>query len=543
MPSRSTTTESRYRCLGSFFLTVVLPLLVVTACGGDDLLLPKDGEPARISPVKGNNQIGTVGQPVGDSLIVEVTDPGGRPVSGVEVLFVPPAGAAVAPGDRIVTGANGQAAVYYTLSTTAGQQMVEARAPVVPTSNAVAMFALTAQPESAEALRIAGGDGQSAQVSTVLPESLAVRAVDRFGNGVAGIEVIWQASGGGEVSPTSVITGADGRAATALTLGERPGPYGASARAQGLEGSPVSFTATAVAAPRPELVLVIQPSAAAAAGVRLEQQPVIQLQDPFGAPLNQEDVRVTVQIANGGGSLGGRTTATSDANGRVTFTDLEFRGDTGPRTLIFAADGFTPVTSTEIVVRPGPPSADQSSVSVSDGTAGATTSIGVRLRDEFGNNIPGAGQDLEIKIAGANPTASLSVADNGNGSYTTSYVPVHSGTDEIIVEFRGTPLEGQPARSIVSPGAADPSTSTALVTRSGVFFVQVDVVVTTRDAQGNLLGRGGDLVQVIPNGGPARAANDNGDGTYTDRFFMLAGSVSVEIILNGVPLAGSPFTP
>jgi hypothetical protein len=291
------------------------------------------------------------------------------------------------------------------------------------------------------------------------------------------------------------------------------------------------------------LVLVIQPSAAAAAGVRLEQQPVIQLQDPFGAPLNQEDVRVTVQIANGGGSLGGRTTATSDANGRVTFTDLEFRGDTGPRTLIFAADGFTPVTSTEIVVRPGPPSADQSSVSVADGTAGETTSIGVRLRDEFGNNIPGVGQDLSIRIAGANPTASLSVADNGNGSYTTSYVPVHSGTDEIIVEFRGTPLEGQPARSIVSPGAADPSTSTALVTRSGVFFVQVDVVVTTRDAQGNLLGRGGDLVQVIPNGGPARAAIDNGDGTYSDRFFMLAGSVSVEIILNGVPLAGSPFTP
>jgi hypothetical protein len=544
-PSKSTsaTTEFWGLRLRSFFLAVVSTLLSIAACGGDDLFLPKDGEPAHIAAVGPDDLRGTVGQALSDSLVVEVTDPSGRPVSGVEVSFVLPAGAAVAPGDRVNTGSNGRAAVYYTLSTAAGEQVVEAHAPIVPASNAVATFRVLADPEGPVALMADSGDGQRAQVSTVLPVPLAVKAVDRFNNGVAGVEVTWRASGDGEVDPASGVTGTDGRAVTSWTLGSSPGSNEAVAQAEDLEGSPVSFTATAVAAPRPELVLVTEPSATAAAGVPLERQPEIQLRDPFGIPLNQEGVSVTVQIATGEGSLGGRTTASSDANGMVRFSDLEFRGETGSRTLIFAADGFTPVTSSAITVRPGPPSADQSSVSVPNGTAGASTAITVRLRDEFGNNISDAGDALDIRIDGANPSSGLPITDRGDGAYSTSYTPVHTGTDAVTVEFRGTPLSGSPFQSVVSPGAADPSTTSAQVTRNGIFFVSVSVVVTTRDSQGNLLGHGGDQVQVIPNGGPPRLAVDNGDGTYTDSFVIIADVVSVDILLNGVAIAGSPFIP
>jgi hypothetical protein len=234
----------------------------------------------------------------------------------------------------------------------------------------------------------------------------------------------------------------------------------------------------------------------------------------------------------------------------VRFTDLEFRGVTGSRTLIFAADGFTPVSSSAIDVGPGPPSRDQSTVSVPNGTAGAATAIAVRLKDQFGNNVTGAGDALTIAIAGANPSAGLAVTEQGNGSYSTSYVPVHSGTDAVTVEFRGVSLGDGPFQSVVSPGAADPTATTARVTRSGVFFVAVNVEVTTRDAQGNLLGHGGDQVQIIPNGGsPRTCANngstcqDNGDGTYTDAFVLITDVVSVAVVLNGVPIAGSPFVP
>jgi hypothetical protein len=532
------------------FLAPVSTLLLISiaACGGDDLLLPKDGEPARITALQ-NNAVGTVGQTLADSLVVEVTDPAGRPVAGVEITFVPPAGGIVQPAEPRTTDSQGRAAVQYTLSTTAGSQRVEAHAPIMPEPNGVAVFAVTANPEPAEALVVDAGDEQSAPVSTALAAPLTVKAIDRFSNGVAGIEVTWEAEGGGEVSPATVVTGPDGRAATTRTLGARAGSYSTVARAEELEGSPLTFRSTAVG---PELVLVTQPSTTTAAGVPLAQQPELQLQDALGLPLNQSDVRVTVQVADGDGSVGGQTTQESDGSGRVRFTDLELRGETGTRTLIFAADGFTPVTSVPIVVQPGPPAGGQSSLSVGNGTAGETNTISLVLRDQFGNRIPGAAADLSIRITGANPSTALPVTDNGNGSYSSSYIPLNSGTDQVILEYRGSPL-GESGVSEVFPGPTDPRASTAEVTRSGVFFVRIDVVVTVRDAHGNQVRRGGDQVQISANGGAPRTCApagenaqtcvDNGDGTYTDAFIIIADDVTVDITVNGVPIAGSPFHP
>src|SRR6476661_5607115 len=73
-------------------LPFLLALAVLAACGGGDLLLPKDGEPARIVALRGDSQTATVGEPLPDSLVVKVTDPTDRPVADVEVVFVPPAG-------------------------------------------------------------------------------------------------------------------------------------------------------------------------------------------------------------------------------------------------------------------------------------------------------------------------------------------------------------------------------------------------------------------------------------------------------------------
>ena len=82
------------------------------------------------------------------------------------------------------------------------------------------------------------------------------------------------------------------------------------------------------------------------------------------------------------------------------------------------------------------------------------------------------------------------------------------------IRVAGTRLSGSPFSSTVAPGAADASKTTAIVTKSGAFFVRVDATVTARDAQNNLLGRGGDLVEVFVNDVP-QTVSDNGDGTYT----------------------------
>jgi hypothetical protein len=380
-------------------------------------------------------------------------------------------------------------------------------------------------------------------VGRPLAESLAVKVVDQFSNGVAGVAVSWEAIGG-SVSAATVTTGPDGRSAVLRTLGDQPGSYGTTATATGLDGSPVSFTATAGVAPSPALMLVTQPSPAASAGVPFAQQPELQLQDPFGAPLNQADVRVTAGILTGAGSLAGGTSARSDANGRVRFDDLSIRGEPGARKLIFAAEGFSPATSSSIVVAPGPPSPQRSSATVPDGTAGIATTISIHLQDEFGTPVGGAAGSITVAVAGANVVANLPVTDQGNGAYAALYTPTQVGTDQVDVLVSGSRVDKSPFTSNVVPGLASPATTTAQITFTGfLFLIRVDIVVTTRDAQGNLVGRGGDLVEDQLNGANHGVLGDNGDGTYSDSFYTSGPVESVGITLNGQPIAGSPFHP
>jgi hypothetical protein len=519
-------------------------LLAFVACGGEDLLLPSSGQPARIEAVSGSGQNGTVGQALPQPFVVEVTDPEGRPVEGVEVVFVAPAGGGLAPNDTMLTGADGRTSVQYTLGTASGDQAIEARArPVVPSTSLTTTFHAIAAPEAAATLIPAGGDLQEGEVQTTLADSLAVKAVDRFGNGVEGIQVTWHAADGA-VSPDLVVTGSDGRAATQRTLGAKPGVYRTTAAASDLEGSPVAFEATGVALPSPQLVLVTQPSSEASAGVPFERQPVLQLQDAFGAPLAREDVAVTVQIAEGPPSLGGGTTARSDASGLVTFTDLSILGRPGDRRLLFAAVDFTPATSEQIDVDPGPPTADRSSASVPNkGTAGEATTISIRLEDQFGTDVEDAAGAIVVRVEGANP-GTMTVTEQGGGSYSATYTPTVTGTDQVAVEVSGAQVDDSPFNSQVEPGPAAASTTTAQVSKTGGFFFEITILVTTRDALGNLRGRGGELVQIQFEGSDVkREAHDNGDGTYSDQFITISFSPSIIILLNGVPIAGSPYRP
>lgn len=493
--------------------------------------------------MSGDHQSGTVGEELGDPFVVLVTDPEDRPVAGVEVAFVPPEGGDFAPNDTMLTGSDGKATVRYRLSTAAGDQVIEARAkPVVESPDLTTTITASASPEAAVSLVVAGGDGQVGVVSTALPESLAVRALDRFGNGVAGVEIHWSASGG-SVSPETVVTGGDGRAAAERVIGDSPGSYSTTAEAVGLSGSPLTFTSNGVAAPSPALVLLTYPPSKARAGVPFDPQPELQLQDPSGAPLARADVTVTAAITTGSGALGGETKAASDANGRVRFTNLSIRGDPGRRVLIFAAEGFTSALSSSVVVSPGPADAGESSASVPDGRAGETTVISIRLNDEFGTRVEDEAGSVAVNVSGVNPAAGLEVKDEGDGNYSARYTPKRSGTDRVEIRVNGDALSGSPFSSTVNTGPASPSTSTVTVIREGAFIYTYTVVVSTQDAEGNVLRHGGDHVQVQPIGGDIRDAQDVGDGTYVARFASLNPDQKSNVFLNGDALPGNPYGP
>jgi hypothetical protein len=106
------------------------------------------------------------------------------------------------------------------------------------------------QPVVATRLEPTDGGGQIAQVGRPLPDPLRVRVTDEVGNGAPGMSVTWSVvDGGGTVSPTTATTNADGIAATQFVLGPVEGEQRAQAAVDGLQGSPVVFTATATISP------------------------------------------------------------------------------------------------------------------------------------------------------------------------------------------------------------------------------------------------------------------------------------------------------
>ena len=86
------------------------------------------GAPGAIVILSGNNQSGSPGSPLPDSLRVRVTDQFGNPVSGFTVSWAPLAGSGTVSPSTSVTDANGRAATRWTLGSTGGPKAVVAAA-------------------------------------------------------------------------------------------------------------------------------------------------------------------------------------------------------------------------------------------------------------------------------------------------------------------------------------------------------------------------------------------------------------------------------
>ena len=82
------------------------PLVLLAACGGD-LTLPNEGQPSTLTVAGGNNQNGTIGEPLIEPLVVRVTDGFGDPVAGVTVVWSAETGGTVDPASSVTSGSSG----------------------------------------------------------------------------------------------------------------------------------------------------------------------------------------------------------------------------------------------------------------------------------------------------------------------------------------------------------------------------------------------------------------------------------------------------
>jgi galactose oxidase-like protein len=311
----------------------------------------------------------------------------------------------------------------------------------------------TGPPPTPSAIEMAGGDGQVAPVNDPLPAPLVVVVTDEAGDPVEGVSVQWTVDGQGGVSPEIVETGADGRASSIRMLGDAPGQQTTSASVSGLQGSPVTFTATAIDGRTRTLAISTQPSPAAQSGVALAVQPVVQLKDGAGAELAESGVTVTAALIGDTGTLDGDLTRTTDATGAASFADLAVTGDDGSYTITFTAAGYVQVTSAPIAL--GTPTLamkTQPSAAAVSGTALAQQPA-VQLVDGTGANEALGGVVVTASLTGATGTLGGALTSTTDGTGAATF------TDLVIT---GEP--GDYTLRLTAPGYAQTTSATIAVT-------------------------------------------------------------------------------
>lgn len=302
---------SRLRNLGASVAILVL----VVHCGGNDLTLPGETKAADIAKLAGDNQRGTPGAPLTDSLTVKVVDGEGEPVASERVAFIVEGsapGASVSPGEAR-TRSDGTARAKWTVGSTTGTQAVVAR--VVGVDGLEVTFQATVETGAAVRIEAVSGSGQNGAVGTALPEPLVVKVTDQFGNPVPDVRVDWDGEQG-NVDPSSSRTGADGRAQTSWVLGSSTGSQVATASSNDLQGSPITFSATAVPGSANRLVRISGHNQSGPPGQELDEPLVVRLVDREG---NGIPNRAVAWVVGAGGGSVASTASTTDGNGEATM--------------------------------------------------------------------------------------------------------------------------------------------------------------------------------------------------------------------------------
>ncbi len=239
---------ARYRIV---LLVSAVVVLSAAECDVQDIIDPapapappgNDPTPTTLVRARGDGQIGTVGQPLSNPLVVRVDDQSGNPMSGIAVSFrVMQGGGTVGPATAN-TGSDGEASTTWTVGTTVGAQ--QATASVSGIANSVT-FSATATAGAPANVSANAGDGQQALTGTAVPVSPSVLVQDAFGNAVAGVQVTFAVlAGGGDLTNPVVNTGATGVATVgSWTLGTGANTLSATVTGAGISGNPVTFSAT-----------------------------------------------------------------------------------------------------------------------------------------------------------------------------------------------------------------------------------------------------------------------------------------------------------
>jgi hypothetical protein len=348
-------------------------------------------------------------------------------------------------------------------------------------------------PAAATQLAIVTQPSSSASAGATFAQQPSLQLRDATGKAVSQAAVVVTvaiATGGGTLGGTTTAsTNASGVATFANlsitgTIGDRTLSFSAPSLT-GATSGPITIAAGAATA----LTIITQPSSSAAAGGVLVQQPAVQLQDASGNAVGQSGVVVTAAIATGGGTLGGTLTATTNASGVATFTNLAISGAVGGRTLSFSAPSVTGVASGTITIVAGAATqltiTTQPSGSVAAGAVFAQQPV-LQLRDASGNAVSQAGVVVTAAIATGGGTlgGTLTATTSATGVATFTNLSIVGAVGDRTLSFSAPSLTGATSATvtitvaITLPSLAGTWSGTWVDTRYSVQGTITNVVIT-----------------------------------------------------------------
>jgi hypothetical protein len=482
------------------------------------------GSPAALLRLGGNNQTGTAGAALPESLVVRLVDALGNGIAGRTLTW---SGDGELSPSSSVTDAAGRGAARWTLGAGAGSQ-----AASVTAAGFIINFAATAVPGVPGSIVILAGDGQSAVAGSALAESLMVRVSDANGNGVAGRTVSWTTTSG-TASPSSVVTDAAGRAAARWTLGPAAGVQSLTASSPGLVSAAV-FTAVGLPGAAAGLVKISGDSQAAGAGAALAESLVVRVVDANGNGVSGR----TVQWSTGSGVLQPPMSVTGQAGRAATLWTL------GPAAGSQFATASSPGVPGSIVFGAQATSGIPSSLAKVQGDAQTATagtavaeSLVVRLVDANGNGVAGSPVTWTPAAGTVAPAGTMTDAAGraavrwtlGPGAGAQSVAVSAAG---FSVTFTATAVAGAPGSLVAVSGGNQSGTVGAVLPES--------LVVRLTDANGN--GIAGRAITWTAGQGvvsPAGATTDIG-GRAATQWTLGTGAGAQTVTATSPGLAGGP---
>src|SRR5688500_4635023 len=505
------------------------------------------GAAAIVAALAGNNQTATAGGPVAAPPSVKVTDANGNPVTGFTVVFAPGAGSGTVTGGTATTNSSGVAApASWVLGSTPGQQTLVATAGSL-SGSPITFSATAVAPVPAKVVRVSA-DEQTAPAGKTVPEPPAVRVLDAADIPVPGYTVTFAVtSGGGSVTGGAAVTNEAGVASVgSWTLGPTEGPNTLTATAATLQGSPVTFSATAAAPIPAKVVRVSADPQTGTIATAVGAPPAVRVLDATNIPI--PGYTVTFEVTSGGGSLTGAV-AVTDATGLASVGRWTLGLSRGSNTVTATAGALdgSPVTFSATAVAPVAAKVVRVSADPQTATTGKAVADPPAVRVLSAANLPVADHTVTFQVTGGGGslTGGVAVTDEAGLARVGSWILGASPGQNTLTATAGT-LQGSPIQFTADGTPAPPAamTITAGQDQSAFAGTQVPIrpAVTVVDANG--VGAAGVTVVFSIRSGSGSitgaSALTNGSGVATLGSWTLGfGGNSLFASVDG--LAGSPL--